>query len=597
MRALLSQPLDSGMILKKKKRIRTELLKEKSNFMDLRVAILGGSTTAEIKNILEIFLLDSDIKPMFYESEYNKWYEDCVFENKELDKFNPQIVIFHTTFVNIMDLPDISDSRSTVMEKVDALYEKFKSCWDKLREKYSCVIIQNNFELPNNRICGNMDFVNEYGYVNFVNLINNKFVEYARECRSFYINDINYLSAYLGLKNWYDKNLYHMFKFAFSYEVIPHYCYNLATVIKASLGKSKKCIVLDLDNTLWGGVIGDDGINNISLGHETALGESYLDFQKYLLNLKNRGIILAVCSKNEVDIAKTGFAHPDSILQLDDFTAFYANWEPKHINIINIAKDINIGLDSLVFIDDNPVERQIVREHIPEVVVPEVIDGDPMSYINAIENGKYFEQLVISNDDLKRNQTYAENIRRNDLEKTFSSYEDFLKSLEMKAEIKSFESIYLDRITQLTNKTNQFNLTTRRYTRSEIDEIADSEMYLKIYGRLSDKFGDNGLVSVIIGRIEDETLHIDLWLMSCRVLKRDFEFAMFYELERLAKQRGLKYIRGYYFKTKKNSMVNNLFETLGFKLLVQNGEDSEWIFNIDSNDKQRKIIAIEVSKE
>ena len=595
MHKTLIQPLDTDYIMKKKKTIKRELLSSLKSSIPLRIAILGGTTTAEIKSVLELFLIEKGIQPEFYESEYNKWYEEAVFDNKELDVFNPQIVIVHTSFVNLIELPSLNDNQEMVNKHIDRVYNRYVYCWRSLKEKYSCTIIQNNFELPFYRSLGNLDFNSIYGITKFIASLNERFVAYANANKNFYINDINYLAASLGLGKWHDRTFYHLYKFAMNYDCIPHYCYNLASIIGAILGKNKKCLVLDLDNTVWGGIIGDDGVENIKIGHETPIGEGYLEFQKYVLELKNRGIILAICSKNDESIARTGFDHPDSILKFDDFTAFFANWEPKYLNIVNIAKQINIGLDSLVFIDDNPVERQIVRDNLPDVTVPEVVGEDPSSYIRALENGKYFETVVISKDDLKRNQTYMENKKRLDLEKQYSSYDEFLKGLDMQAEIKSFVPVYFDRITQLTNKTNQFNLTTKRYTFAEIESISNSSDYITLYGRLVDRFGDNGLVSVVIGHVNEKSLYIDLWLMSCRVLKRNFELAMWQELNKAAKSQGIEYIYGYYYKTIKNNMVKNMYKELGFTLIQNNGDDTVWKYSV--NDFKKQDLPIRVNEE
>ena len=358
------------------------------------------------------------------------------------------------------------------------------------------------------------------------------------------------------------------------------------------MGKNKKCLVLDLDNTLWGGIIGDDGMENIEIGHETPTAEAYTAFQQYVLGLKARGIILAVCSKNEEDVAKTGFDHPDSVLHVDDFVSFRANWEPKNRNIQAIAEEINIGTDSLVFIDDNPAERQIVRDTMPEVAVPEVDPVDVFSYIRVIEGAGYFEPVTISEDDRKRNASYMENKQRRELAGAMESYDDFLKSLQMEAEIAPFRPMYFDRIAQLTNKSNQFNLTTRRYTRADIEQMANEPQYITLYGRLTDKFGDNGLVSVVIGEKMGDALHIHLWLMSCRVLKRGMEQMMLDALAECAAADGCKELIGYYYKTAKNKMVADLYATFGFEKITQEGDDTVWKLSLDTYQKQGKFISL-----
>ena len=281
------------------------------------------------------------------------------------------------------------------------------------------------------------------------------------------------------------------------------------------------------------------------------------------------------------------------MLAAQDFAAFRANWLPKNENIRAIAEELNIGTDSFVFIDDNPAERAIVRETLPEVAVPEVTGGDVFSYIRAIEEAGYFEPVAISDDDRKRNETYRENRERRELQQSLGSYDDFLASLQMKAEIAPFCSLYYDRIAQLTNKTNQFNLTTRRYTRADIERMAEDPACVTLYGRLSDRFGDNGLVSVVVGKKEGTQLRIDLWLMSCRVLKRGMEQAMLDVLVEAALERGIEEIFGYYFPTKKNKMVSDLYERFGFEQISKE-EDGSTVWKMRVADYKPKKYWIEV---
>ena len=584
---IFTYPYDNELILRKQKSLRRELaVRENVGYIEKKIAILGGSTVDDIKNLLEIFLLQAGIKPTFYQSEYNKYYEDAVFGNAELDAFNPDVVIIFTSFVNLINLPAVNDN---VQEKIDAEFNRYVTIWEKLTEKFSAVIIQNNFELPYCSTLGNLDAAENFGKANFVSELNRRFAEYAQTHSNFYLHDLNGLAARIGLTKWYNRFQYYAYKFAMNYDVMPEVALNLSKIIRAVFGKSRKCLVLDLDNTLWGGVIGDDGLDGIKIGHETPAAEAYTEFQNYVLSLKNRGIILAVCSKNEFDIAKSGFTHPDSVLKFEDFAAFYANWLPKNENIRAIAEELNIGTDSLVFIDDNPAERQLIRDTMPEVAVPEVDAADVFSYIRAIDGAGYFEPVTISEDDLKRNDTYRENNRRKILAATLS-YEDYLKSLDMKAEIDSFKPIYFDRIAQLTNKTNQFNLTTRRFSRAEIEQIAADSRYITLYGRLTDKFGDNGLISVVIGEKRNDEVHVILWLMSCRVLKRGMEQAM---LDALVKNcAGFKKIIGYYFPTKKNKMVAELYQTFGFTKINDNVDGTTWELPIDGYTPQNKFIEI-----
>lgn len=583
-------PLNVTKLLRKKKSIKKDLLIS-GDFIEKNIAILGGSTTSEIKNILELFLLKNGIKPRFYESEYNKYYEDSLFGNDELDKFNPDIIYIHTTNQNIIKYPEVSDSSQDVDTLLSNEIQRYKSIWGSL-SKFDCAIIQNNFDYTDNRSLGNLDCYDIHGKTYFINKLNDEFSLNGRELKNLYINDINYLSSYIGLKHWFDRSLWHQAKYALSMDSIPELAFSISKIINSILGKSKKCLVLDLDNTCWGGVIGDDGLHGIQMGTETAVAESYTLFQKYAKELKERGITLAVCSKNDFVNAKEGFTHPESILKFDDFTSFKANWDPKHQNIQDIAKEINIGTDSLVFIDDNPVERDIVSSQIPSVSVPDV-GTDVVNFIRHIDRNGYFEPISLSQDDVNRNQYYKDNKKRVSEQATFQSYGEFLASLEMTAEIKSFSPIYLDRITQLTNKTNQFNLTTKRYTAGEIESISSSDDYIKVYGKLTDKYGDNGLIAISIGKIKNNACHIDLWLMSCRVLKRDMEFAVLDELVSKCKSKSISEIIGYYCKSAKNGMVSDLYEKFGFDLVEQNNEDTVWKLDVSMYVNKNKFIGVE----
>ena len=470
---------------------------------------------------------------------------------------------------------------------------RFTRIWEELTKKFpAAVIIQNNMDLSYETGLGSLDAAEHYGLTRFIESLNRHFADYAVSHEKFFLHDLHGLAARIGLLKWHDRFQYYAYKLAMSYDVIPEVSLGLAKIIKGLLGKNKKCLVLDLDNTLWGGIIGDDGMEHIEVGHETPTAEAYTAFQEYVLKLKERGVILAVCSKNEEDIAKSGFNHPDSVLHVEDFVSFHANWKPKNINLRIIAEEINIGTDSLVFIDDNPAERQLVRDTMPEVAVPEVDPVDVFSYIRAIEGAGFFEPVTISEDDRKRNESYRGNIQRRSLEESMQTYDDFLQSLEMEAEIDDFRSVYYDRIAQLTNKSNQFNLTTRRYTRADIEQMANDQHYVTLYGRLRDKFGDNGLISVVIGEKIDDSLHIRLWLMSCRVLKRGMEQMMLDALAARAAADGCKELIGYYYKTAKNKMVSDLYAVFGFEKIMQSGDDTVWRLNLAGYEKQGKYIAL-----
>lgn len=586
---------DAATLLRKQKSLLKEYRERAAkdgNYIVKRIAVLGGSTVTYIKNLMEIFLLSSGIAPTFYESEYNKFYEDAVFGNPELDRFKPDIIVIFTSVVNLVETPDFDDNDISIQSKIDRTYQRFVDVWQRLDERFHATVIQNNFELPPAMSLGHLEATSPYGLNRFVETLNSRFAEYANGHDNFCLHDLHALSARIGLDRWHNRSQYYAYKFAMDYDYMPTVAHSITTIIYALLGKSKKCLVLDLDNTLWGGIIADDGVDNLQIGHETPEAEAYTAFQTYVKRLSRRGVILAVCSKNDDAMARSGFNHPDSVLKIDDFASFVANWEPKNINIQSIAAELNIGLDSMVFIDDNPVERQLVREALPDVAVPEVDVNDVFSYIRAIEDHGYFETVAVSEDDRRRSEQYRERRERQKAASNFVDYDEFLRSLEMRAEIAPFRSVYFDRIAQLTNKTNQFNLTTRRCTRADIEEMANDDNCITLYGRLIDKFGDNGLVSVVVGERHGSELHIILWLMSCRVLKRGLEEVMLDCLVSEAKRRGIKELIGIYRPTAKNSMVARLYDELGFEFLLQNNDGTLSKLHVENYEPRGRFIQI-----
>jgi len=574
--ACLKYPFDIKEVLRKRKSIRAELL-ERPGLAEVKIALLGGSTTSEIRSIAELFLLDAGLRPSFFESEYGKYFEDVVVDDSALRAFAPDIAFVHTTHLNVLHAPRMHDGDDRVEECLKAEMDRFQAIWSRLTGELGCLAIQNNFDLPPVRSLGGLDSTESFGLTHFVMRLNLEFARAARRNPKLVINDIHHLSARLGLDQWFDPDYWFSYKMAVSHAGTVHLAHALAKLVRAAYGKTRKCLVLDLDNTLWGGVIGDDGLNGIKIGKESARGESFNAFQQYCLELNERGVLLAVCSKNESVLAQRGFTHPDSVLKLQHFTAFQANWDPKPDNLEIVAKQINIGLDSLVFVDDNPAERALVSAQLPEVAVPDV--GAQVSrFAQYLDREGYFEALRLNRDDAQRAAYYAGNNERAAQVARFADYAEFLASLEMKAEIGAFTPAYLERIAQLTNKTNQFNLTTRRYTLADMEAIAASPEYITLYGRLADRFGDNGLVSVVAGRLHEGKVHIELWLMSCRVLKRNFEFAMRDALVERAVQRGARELVGYYYRTPKNDLVAEHYAKLGFELVsrADDGSSSTW---------------------
>lgn len=588
----LQYPFDSEFILKKSKSLKRRLLEENTARIKKKIAVLGGSTTHDVVRILELFLLNQGIEPEFYESEYGMYWEDAMFGNEELNAFAPDMIYIHTSLRNLRSFPEPSDSREAVEEKLAAEYGRFETMWEKLAQERQCPVIQNNFEYPYFRLMGNQDGADIHGRTYYVNEMNRRFAAYAQEHQNFFINDINYQSAVYGLDEWSAPEYWHMYKYSLCLKAIPWLAHNVANIVKSVFGKNKKSLVLDLDNTLWGGIVGDDGPENLEIGQETNMGQVFAEFQSYVKLLKDYGVMLNVASKNEEENALAGLNHPAGVLRPDDFLLIKANWEPKSLNIEQIAQQLNILPDSLVFADDNPAEREIVRQQTAGVTAPEI--GRPEDYIRVLDRGGYFEVTSLSDDDRKRNEMYQANLKREQQQASFADYADYLRSLEMTGVIRPFEPVYMGRIAQLTNKSNQFNLTTQRFTQAQIEQMAADEKYITLYGKLADKFGDNGVVSVVIAEKDGDCAHIRLWLMSCRVLKRDMELAMLDGLAERCLAEGIGMLYGYYYPTAKNNMVREFYGQLGFERISEDeAGNTGWKLSLTGYEKKNHVIEVE----
>lgn len=575
---MLAYPFDFPHLFRKRRSIVRELSEKAAIAPVTRVALLGGTTTQELASWLELFLLDRGIRPVLHQSEYNKYFEDTVIDPTALASFRPDIVYLHLSTVSLTAVTATSEEE--VEAAVRARMDHFNTVWKAILAVAPCQIIMNTFEAPVLRPSGHLDASAFSGATHFVGRINQELARSARSTSRLILHDAASLIATSGVADWYSPDRWFSYKIPTSPEADVVFGHSLASLIAAARGRSRKCLVLDLDNTLWGGVIGDDGPDRIVIGRETALGEAYTAFQEYVKRLQERGVLLAVCSKNDDAMARRGFSHPDSVLQLSDFAAFQANWNPKHENIKLIAEQLNLGLDSFVFIDDNPAERMLVAAQLPMVAVPDV-GPDISRYPLILDAAHYFETILVSAEDVQRTKLYAQNSAREATAQTYADYGDYLASLKMVSAIDTFAPVYIDRITQLTNKTNQFNLTTRRYTKTEIEELAVDSRYVTLCGRLTDIFGDNGLVSVIIGRTEEHRLNIDLWLMSCRVLKRGMEDAMLDALVARARRAGVNTLIGTFIATPRNSMVATHYATLGFTAMPGvSDERSSWSLDI-----------------
>ena len=562
MENIFEYPLDTRYILRKKNALLREL-REKVELKNIRIAVLGGSSTQDIVKLMDLFLLDIGYRAEFFESDFNRYYETVMF-SEELTDFNPDFIYIHTNIRNLKWKPEVDSKEMDLQDGIDAEIGKLREMVSKIQSSLNATIIVNNIEYPQVRVLGNYDAVHLTGLTRYIRRLNDAIACYVETKSGVLLMDINYIASLIGLDVWYDEKMWCSFSYGMSLEGQVHMAKNLSNLIRASLGDAAKCIAVDLDNTLWGGIIGDDGIDGIHIGSGSPTGIAHQTFQEYLKSMYKRGITLTVCSKNEEDIAREGLMYKGMILGQDDFALIKANWKPKDENILEIAKLLNIGVANIVFVDDNPVEREIVKANIVKVSVPD-IGSDPTRYALHIDRNGYFETVGVSNDDIKRNSYYRGNQQRQSEQKAFENYSDYLKSLEMTAQITLFKESDMERIGQLTNKTNQFNMTTLRMKQTEVDAYRTSDSKLGLSARLSDKYGDNGLISVLAGTFEDDVFKIDLWLMSCRVFKRDLEYLLFSELVHKLKQKGVKIIRGVYRPTDRNRIIHKLYDELGFR--------------------------------
>lgn len=446
---------------------------------------------------------------------------------------------------------------------------------EKLNIKYNIPCIFQTLPQRPEFYFGNIESTIQATDRNFINQFNSKLINHIKNSTD-YIFDLSALSEIVGTDNWHDQTMYYHAKLPFSQLYLPLYAENLSRIIAAIFGKTKKVLVTDLDNTLWGGVIGDDGLDGINLG------EIFLDIQRMILRLRDRGIVIAVCSKNEERVAKEVFKkHTEMILKDEHITLFKANWNDKPSNIIEISNSLNLSLDSFVFLDDNPMERDIVRKHLPEVAVPE-LTNDPGTYARTLLAGGYFESIVFSEEDTKRVDSYNANIKRSNLLSISKDIGSYLKTLNMKAEIKEFQEKDLNRIAQLILRSNQFNLTTKRHKLNDLKNIMKNNQYSTFQIRLEDIFGDNGLISLIICKKEKDIWEIDTWVMSCRVLGRKVEEFCLAHIINAAVSKNIKKIKGIYLKTKKNDLVKDHYEKLGFSILNKDSDlNTEWILNLN----------------
>jgi FkbH-like protein len=538
-----------------------------------RVALIGSSTTTQLAQMLHLAARRLGIALEIYEAQYNQYRQEIINPHSHMYAFAPDFVVL-AVHEGELALPEFSELPH---QEVEVELRRWTMLWDKVAEHHKARVVQYNFALPCEVPMGHLGAKLPGSRYMMTHALNARLGEQAASAVS--IVDCERLSALFGKQRWFDPRYWHVAKQAMALDALPLLARHTAAVMAADLGLSRKCLVLDLDDTLWGGVIGEDGLAGIRLGSGVD-GEAFIAFQEYLLKLKNKGVLLAVCSKNNESDAREPFEkHPEMRIRLDDIALFVANWQPKPENLRMIAKTLNIGLDSLVLVDDNPVERAVVRQLVPEVdVIP--LPADPTLYTRALSQYLLFETSWFTAEDAKRTDLYQTQARITALEVSTGSMEDFYRSLQMQAIVAPFEESHLPRIAQLIGKTNQFNLTTRHYGMPQLQAFMRDPSCVHFSLRLRDRFTDHGLVSLMIALRQGDLLDIDTWLMSCRVIGRRVEATMLAYLCQRAAQLGCTSIRGTYIPTAKNGMVKDVFAEFGFDLLEATGDTFTWLYNL-----------------
>ena len=538
-----------------------------------KVAIAGSYTTTQLGAMLRLAAARIGIRIDLYESPYGQYQQDIIDRGSALYRFAPDIVLLavHEGDVHVKEFS--ADPTEEVQREV----ARWTTLWSLVTNQSRARIVQHNFALPCDIPMGHLAARLPGSRYMITQAVNTALGMAAGTGVS--IVDCERLSALIGKQRWWDPRYWNLSKQAVALDALPLLARHTAAVIAAELGLSRKCLVLDLDNTLWGGVIAEDGLAGIQLG-QGAVGEAFVAFQEYLLRLKRKGVILAVCSKNNHADAILPFEqHPEMRLKLQDIALFVANWNTKPDNIRSIADTLQIGLDALVFVDDNPVERDLVRKFLPQVdVLP--LPHDPAYYVRALSQYLLLETASLTAEDSERTSQYQARAHIKSLEAAANSIEDFYRSLEMQAIVTPFDETQLPRITQLIGKTNQFNLTTRRHGLPQLEAFLRDGSYVHLALRLRDRYADHGLVSVMIARHDGSTLDIDTGLMSCRVIGRTVEATMLEHLCRRAAQLGCTSIRGTYIPTPKNAMAAEAYAKQGFSRLEATEGADIWTYDL-----------------
>jgi FkbH-like protein len=562
----------------------------------VRIALLGGYTLYPLNeligHLLEVGRPDS-CTPEFLLGGYDNYVSEILEPTSSVYEFNPAVIVLVPPLRHCRYGGGLLDGRPEQEQQGNALALQILELCQTANARTGAEIILANFPLParfDPGACRTRTLGSDWNFRKFVNLeLGLNAPPYVHIC------DVEFLSARRGTPEAFDARAWFESKQPYGRNLLLDVANEAVFLIQSLRHGPKKVAVLDLDGTLWGGVIGEDGLSGIEIGDTSPRGAAFKAFQQYLLSLNQRGILLAVCSKNDYDIAVEPFEnHPEMVLRMGNIASFRANWQPKSENLREIASELNLGLDSLVFIDDNPAEIEIVRQFAPEVSTV-LLGADPAEHVATLADARLFEQRSITHDDLQRANRYEVDQRRSTLLTSVTDMCAYLESLQMEAVMLEFRSVDVARISQLINKSNQFNLTTHRRSEGEVQAVMNDPSFFHFTTRLKDRFGEHGLIGVVVGQVVRETAYIDTWLMSCRVLKRQVEEEVLNEIVRLASFHKCTSIRGVYRPTAKNGMVRDHYRTFGFTPILEREDRLE--FELDPRLYQHRSTTIRVIEE
>lgn len=565
--------------------LKKNLKKDFSSFKKIKIAILSDSASQFLNNALRGYGYEVGLDLDIYEADYNQIDLQVFDPTSELYSFAPEYIFIDRSTQKLLKehYKHYTQEQATYADEV---LRKTQSYCDALASRLKAKIILNTYPEINDSVFGNYAAKTPSSFLYQQRKLNLGLMELAQREKNVFICDLAAIQAQVGQKAVFDPKMYVNADMVYSLDFLPLIAKNVTDIILSIAGTFKKCLILDLDNTTWGGIIGDDGMEGIQIGYFGA-GKIYTELQLWAKQLKKRGIILCICSKNTEEIAREPFEkHPDMVLRMDDIAVFVANWETKVDNIRHIKNILNIGFDSMVFLDDNPFEREIVRTAIPEVTVPELPE-DPAEYQGYLRQLNLFETASFTEEDEQRTRQYQEEAQRNVLQQSFENEADFLASLNMTSVVKEFDAFSIPRVSQLTQRSNQFNLRTVRYTEEDIKNISKDPSFMGVSLTLEDRFGDHGLIALIILKKQDATtLFVDTWIMSCRVLKRGMENFTLNTIAEYAAANGFTRVIGEYLPTKKNGIVKDHYASLGFEQQA----DGLWYLDVAKYEKRDTFV-------